>query len=49
MPYSRVQRTGPEKLTFQDVTHPDDLEADLEYVGQVLLANPSYPDETLFP
>ncbi|MFH1115672.1 MAG: PAS domain S-box protein [Pseudomonadota bacterium] len=23
-------------LTFQDVTHPDDLEADLEYVGQVL-------------
>jgi len=31
------------KLTFQDVTHPDDLKADLDYVGQVLRGEiPSY-------
>jgi diguanylate cyclase (GGDEF)-like protein/PAS domain S-box-containing protein len=30
--------SGPELLmrTFQDITHPDDLEADLGYVGQLL-------------
>ncbi len=24
------------KLTFQDVTHPDDLKADMDYVGQLV-------------
>ena len=34
------------KITFQDVTHPDDLEADLDYVGQVLRGEiPSYQME----
>ncbi len=34
------------KLTFQDVTHPDDLEADLDYVGKVLRGEiPSYQME----
>ncbi|WP_341503908.1 EAL domain-containing protein [Gallaecimonas sp. GXIMD4217] len=27
------------KLTFQDITHPDDLNADLELVGEVLAGN----------
>jgi diguanylate cyclase (GGDEF)-like protein/PAS domain S-box-containing protein len=33
-------------LTFQDVTHPDDLQRDLDYVGQVLRGEiPSYQIE----
>lgn len=34
------------KLSFQEVTHPDDLETDLDYVGQVLRGEvPSYQME----
>src|SRR6202040_1240920 len=34
------------KITFQEVTHPDDLEADLDYVRQVLHGEiPSYQME----
>ncbi len=34
------------KLTFQDITHPDDLEADLQYVEQMLAgAMPTYSME----
>ncbi len=34
------------KLTFQDITHPDDLEADLDYISQVMHGEiPSYQME----